>query len=162
MRSTTLLLVIGQIVLATGCIDRVPINTVPSGAKVSWGRDVGTTPTQLRIGRYEEWPTAPGRIEAEGYEPMEFEIKSAVPTSRIMCYVFTGGVCLLFKRPAPFAMEEGYTFNLKPRVHSAASSEPEPTGDVGERLRKLRGLYADGLISDDEFKAQRARILKGL
>ena len=54
----------------------------------------------------------------------------------------------------------------KPAPAKAAAPAPDPgdsaQGDPVERMRRLKSLHAEGLITDDEFKAKRAEILSGM
>jgi hypothetical protein len=42
-----------------------------------------------------------------------------------------------------------------------AAAAPAPAGDQAERLAKLQDLRAMGVLTDEEFEAQRAKILNG-
>ena len=46
----------------------------------------------------------------------------------------------------------------QPAVVSPAAAEPT----LSERLRELAGLHKDGILSDDEFAAAKAKLLAGL
>ena len=52
-----------------------------------------------------------------------------------------------------------------PVAKEEAPEAPEnggSSGDEAERLKKLQRLYDDGLINDQEYRQQRAKILRGL
>lgn len=45
------------------------------------------------------------------------------------------------------------------RPHAAAPAPAQPAGSVADELQKLAGLMQQGLISQQEFEAQKARLL---
>ena len=56
--------------------------------------------------------------------------------------------------------EPASTSSPEPQPHLAALPVREPT--LAERLRELAGLHSDGILSDDEFAAAKAKLLGGL
>jgi len=59
-------------------------------------------------------------------------------------------------QPTPRAPSQSQPRPLAPD----RNAQTAPPGDPVERLRKLKGLHEEGLITDEEFQAKRAQILK--
>ncbi len=57
--------------------------------------------------------------------------------------------------------QDGKTTNQPPPTSPSLSPEPRPQ-DVSERLNKIRKLLDNGLISAEEYEAQRKRILESI
>jgi hypothetical protein len=51
--------------------------------------------------------------------------------------------------------------NFSPRIASRKSMNKEPT-NLAEQLEKLRGLYKDGTLTDEEFSQAKKRLLEGI
>jgi hypothetical protein len=66
-------------------------------------------------------------------------------------------------RPAP-AKAAAPARAAAPAAAPARAADPGDSaqGDPVERMRRLKSLHAEGLITDDEFKAKRAQILEGM
>jgi len=45
---------------------------------------------------------------------------------------------------------------------ASGAPQPEQSSDIGRRLRELAGLHGDGILSDEEFAAAKAKLLGGL
>jgi len=151
------------VALTIGCAERTVIRSTPSGASVILNDEmIGRTPATYEVGRF-DWPGSFAyRIEAEGYHPEEGELDQVVFGGRIAGAIFTLGIVALCRRMV--GIRPRYEFALEPMRASEirsdiGSSQPASTD---ERLERLSDLRERGLVTTEEYEAQKARILGGL
>ncbi len=158
-----------------GTSQGIPVNSVPSGAKVFHnGIPAGTTPAVLELKRNAHHTI---RVEKEGFSPYEESLTRST-SGWVWGNIFFGGLIGL----AVDAMD-GSIYNVEPQriqatlvpevgtTSSAPSKEsqetprkPEPSdlSDPAARLRMLKQLHEEGVLSDEEFKAKRQDALDAL
>jgi len=139
--------------------EKIVIDSQPQGAQVRvGGKDIGVTPVSVvlddvfprhwtsRISEDEEGFAIYRRLEVvelkkEGCEP--FTVKLAENQ--------------MDRDTVTFALKCDPNYKPAPPAPVA-----QPAGSVEERLRTLEELKRKGLISDEEYRAQRQRILGGI
>ncbi len=144
--------------------EAVLIETVPPGAQAQVsGRDIGVTPLSVELDK--EFPrhwTARTKSDDEGFafyrrlEMLDLKKDGCEPyTQTVLENDLAHDIKITLKcdpnyQPAPVAAPV-----------TAPASTSAPAG-IEARLRTLEELKTKGLISDDEYHAQRQRILNGL
>jgi hypothetical protein len=169
------LVVAGLAAGAFGCTERTLIRTFPPGATVYVnGQLVGTSPVEYRVPESQFHPPTSFRIEHPDCEPLEGQLQTRVAGSRIFGGIVGLGVPFAFRGAVVYVKR--HDFELRPRERSVAAPKGASTGalvgeasggsrsggDVAAKLKHLQDLYDRGLISEDEYRATRARLIKGL
>ena len=113
------------VLVCTGCAETTLIRSQPPGATL-WVNDVmvGATPVEYTCSRAEFAHPQRFRLELQGYQPAEGELRRRVMPGRIVGGCFSLGISLLFKRPTGF--RNRYDFALVPRPR--AITEPAGAG----------------------------------
>ena len=154
---------------AVGCAEQTMVRTSPPGASLHVdGRFIGVTPVQYRVPerRYSQHTTY--RIEHPGYEPLEGEFQTYVTPGRIIGGILGLGIPFAFRGPTAFhkvhdfQMQPAHASNRPVVPAAATTADPSVDATATGKLREIRDLYDRGLISDEEYRAARARVLKGL
>lgn len=73
----------------------------------------------------------------------------------VTCHVSDSPKSVIEKKTEPKTSER----KIEPQI---IKKNPEPQSDSASKLSKLKELYDAGLISQDEYKAKRTKILEGL
>lgn len=129
-------------------IDHFAVASEPSGATVyAMGNVVGTTPLELSTNQV--FPvTYPYELQSK-YGKVELTYPGCEPYSRTVSNsVLANGLKAKLNCPQAAA--------------PAAIAAPAPTMDVETRLRKLKGLFDEGLITEEEYNNKRQAILQEL
>ncbi len=149
------------VILFSGCSSTTLIRSSPSGAKIYLnGEAVGTTPyshTDTKI----VGSTTHVQLEKEGYEPLNatFSRDEEVDVGAII-----GGVFFL----VPFLWTMKYkplrTYEMKPISGVQVPFAPGPgdlqmTGTKAVKLRELKELLDDKIITPAEFEKEKQKIL---
>jgi hypothetical protein len=159
---------------ASGCAEHTRIRTFPTGATVYVnGQLVGTSPVEYRVPESQFSPPTTFRIEHPDCEPLEGELRTRVAPSRVFGGIFGLGIPFAFRGVVVF--QKNHDFELHPLQQRRTAAEegrplvgPPPLAEVGSgsaadaKLRNLKDLFDRGLISDDEYRATRSRIIRGL
>jgi hypothetical protein len=96
-------------------------------------------PAPTQATRNEPAPTRPAPRQATSSQPTR---RQAAPS-----------------KPSPRKASPPAPRRAAPQPASAPAPAPAPAEDPTDRLRRLKGLHDEGLITDEEFKAKRAQIL---
>lgn len=148
-RGTVLLL---STLIFAGCAERVRVVSIPPGARVFLdGREAGTTPYTFTL-QEDQLRDIPYRVELEPYRPVEGVLRKGVAPGRVVGAVFTLGILYAFRSPYYVQNAKVY-LALQP---TEASGPPL----IEDRLRKLKELRDDGVLSESEYEEQRTRILQ--
>jgi len=159
VKATSLILA-GSILLAS-CASRTLIKSNPSGAKVYLnGEAVGTTPYTHEDTKIIGSVTTV-KLEKEGYEPFN---TSFARNEKADAGAIVGGVFLLF----PFLWTMKYkperSYDLvqisngtKPTTKDQSKQAENKSKE--EKLRELKKLFEDKLISQEEYDLGRKKIL---
>jgi hypothetical protein len=143
--------------LLSSCASTTLIQTIPGGAKLYVdGSPVGPTPYSLRDSKITGASTSI-RIEAEGYEPLNTVITK---DEEVNVGAIVGGVFFLI----PFLWTMQYkpvrTYELQPVKTDGTSPATNPQSTtVAEKLRELKKLLDEGVITHDEFEKAKAKVL---
>lgn len=147
------------VILFAGCASSTMINSVPSGAKVYInGESVGTTPYL-----YSDTKVVGSVVNVDlvkdGYETL---YTSFTRTEQVNAGAIVGGLFLLF--PFLWTMEYKPTRNyeLVPLRPVNQSLNTEAVKPAAERLKELKQLLDDKLITEKEFEARKKVILEEL
>ena len=142
----------------------ITVTSSPSGATVrADGNKLGETPLKVNIDQSfpRRWVPAEdygivyrvsGKliIGKSGCDDYTVPVSNTAPAENIDVTL----VCTEDEpAPSPAETEE------KPAPGAADTAEPAISGDVAQRLKKLDKLYRDGVISADEYRQHRNRIL---
>ncbi|MGJ1445647.1 PEGA domain-containing protein [Sphingobacterium spiritivorum] len=155
----TVILSLASTMLFASCASKTLIQSNPSGAKVFLnGESVGVTPYA-----YEDTKiigsTTHVKLEKEGYETLNtsFSRNEKADVGAII-----GGVFVL----VPFLWTMKYkperTYDLIPAGASkpqAVTSDKANSKSTADRLKELKELFDQKLISQEEYDAQRKKIL---
>jgi len=158
-----------------GSSQGIPVNSVPTGAKVFHnGVPAGTTPAVLELKRNAHHTI---RVEKEGFTPYE-ETLTRSTSGWVWGNIFFGGLIGL----AVDAID-GSIYNIEPgriqamlipqsgQLKLESSSERKiqtqniETPDLfapAERLRLLKQLHDEGVLTDEEYQDKRQEALKSL
>jgi len=156
---TTLLL--ASVILFTSCVSTTLIQSEPSGAKVIIdGEYRGVTPFSYSdtkiIGSVTNL-----RIEKEGYEPIYTFFSR---DEQIDVGAFVGGLLIW----VPFLWVMKYnpyrSFHLEPLYDSSFQVKDDnvDNGNISkyQKLRELKQLLDEGVITNEEFETEKQKILK--
>ena len=152
------------VVLFAGCASSTMINSVPSGAKVYInGESVGTTPylyTDTKV----LGSVVNVDLVKDGYETL---YTSFTRTEQVNAGAIVGGFFLLF--PFLWTMEYKPTHNYEliplPATGDTITTEvPDPVQvkSPTERLKELKKLLDDKLITEKEYETRKKDILEEL
>jgi len=154
MRKTALLL--ASAVLITSCASKTLIKSSPEGAKVYIENAyVGVTPYTYSDTKI-VGSTTYIRLEKDGYEPLSttFSRNEKADVGAII-----GGVFVLF----PFLWTMKYNpervYDLQPVV-GAKKAEEIAVSSIADKLKELKQLFDDKLITQEEYDKQKELILK--
>jgi len=163
-------------VWGAGCAEQTLIRTAPPNASVYVnGTFIGVSPVRYRVPEYRFSPHTTYRIEREGYQPLEGELRTYTAPGRIIGGIMGLGIPFAFRGVTAF--RKNHDFELQPsttaaagrplvrpiEAPAAAAGQSAPAIDeAASKLRQLQDLHERGLISDEEYRATRARIMRGL
>jgi hypothetical protein len=169
IRATALLLACSM--FFTACVSTTVINSNPKGARLYLdGEPVGTTPYQHSdtkiIGS-----TTMVRLEADGYETFhgQFTRDEEVDAGAVV-----GGIFVLFPFLWTMKYKPSRTFEMIPlggydEQPAPAAVKPAPAASVTtapksnvERLRELKQMLDEKLITQQEYDAARKKILEDI
>jgi hypothetical protein len=169
-----ILLGLATTIATSGCAEHTRIRTFPTGATVYVnGQLIGTSPVEYRVPEAQFSRPTTFRIEHPDCEPLEGELRTRVAPGRIFGGIFGLGIPFAFRGVVVF--QKNHDFDLQSVQGGTARSLPErpptenPTdveaggrGDAEVKLKQLQSLFDRGLISSDEYRATRSRIIRGL
>jgi hypothetical protein len=176
-RLHTILAIVWLMSCLPGCAEQTLIRTSPPDASVMInGKFIGVTPVLYRVPESEFHPHTTYQIARDGYEPIEGELNTYVTPGRIVGGIFTLGIPFIFRGATAFA--KVHDFQLQPVARATvpavpAEPPPPPSGSAtvplpstsdpaASKLRQLQDLYDRGLISEEEYRSARSRIVRGL
>jgi hypothetical protein len=145
----------GQIVAR----DKIVIDSEPQGAQVRVaGKEIGVTPVTVALDDVfpKHWTS---RISEDEQGFAFYRRLEAVELKKDGCAPFT-------TKLVESEMETGavkFALKCDPNYKPAPPAPvAQPAGSVEERLRTLDELKRKGLVTDEEYRAQRERILGGI
>jgi hypothetical protein len=149
----------------------VTIDSTPPGADIIVdGRIMGTTPAKIRLDRELNAFIDDGkdiRLEKDGYVPDGYYLGTDIEPVTILNVLCPIGFALDAVTGAVMKYDSDYyNFRLYPLEGSpAAYNSPVPPSETSEeddyeKLMKLVELYEEGMISEEEFEQEKARIFE--
>jgi hypothetical protein len=151
-----------SMMLQSGCVSSTLIQSNPPGARVFLNAEpVGTTPYAHQDTKIVGSCTIV-RIEKDGYEPF---ITNMCRNEEADVGAIIGGFFLLF----PFLWTMKYkptrTYELAAASQTRQDAEIKPeramTPSMAERLRELKDLFDDGILTEEEYEKAKKRVLEG-
>jgi hypothetical protein len=151
----------------------IVVRDAPTGSKVYVdGRYLGDTPLYLPV-PCGEVADRKYRIESPTCGVQEGILNARVRGGVIVAYIFTLGILAIFLCPRYFEpVRVVFTggrcagTNLGGGVLPPATRlnviEPQPSGDLAERLKVLKDLHDRGVLSDEQYEQERNNALNGL
>jgi hypothetical protein len=148
--------------LHSGCVSSTLIQSNPSGARVFLDAEpVGITPYAHRDTKIVGSCTAV-RIEKDGYESLNANM---CRNEEADVGAIIGGVFFLF----PFLWTMKYkptrTYELVAASQTGQDAEIKPertmTASMAERLRELKELFDDGILTEEEYEKAKKKVLEG-
>lgn len=145
------------VIFVVGCSSTTVIDTVPNGAKVYMnGMYKGTTPYTHSDSKIVGSSTQL-KFEKEGYAPL-----TAVLTRDEKADVgaIIGGIFLLFPFLWTMEYEPMHTFELRPGTSTPVETRQiELSGTKADKLRELKKLLDEGLITQGDYEKQKQKVL---
>ncbi len=142
--------------------EAVLIESVPPGAQLMVsGRDIGVTPLTVDLDKVfpRHWTT---RIKTDEEGFAFYRRLETLDLKKDGCEPYTQQVVETdLARDIKITLKCDPNYRAEPVVAPAAVL-PAPNVDIEHRLRALEDLKTKGLVTDDEYRAQRQRILNGL
>ena len=147
-------------ILLSSCASKTMIQTTPKGAKVYIdGEAVGTTPYLYKDTKIVGGTTTV-RLEKEGYETFDTAFSR---NEKVNAGAVIGGIFVL----VPFFWIMNYkpthTYELTP-VHDSqlriSSGEKQNSKSKVERIRELKQLLDENMITQDEFEKEKKKIIE--
>lgn len=153
------------VILLASCTSTTMIQSVPSGAKVKInGEYVGETPVEYSDSKI-SFSRSDMSLELAGYQTFE---TSLYKDEKVNVGAVVGG--LFFWVPFLWAMEykPEHTYTLLPlrdefrQLSEGENQKDNPQGLTDmqiARLRELKKLLDDGILTQEEFNAEKSKIL---
>lgn len=145
------------IAIFSGCASSTVIQSVPKGAKLYVdGQLVGSTPYTLRDTKITGASTSL-KLEAEGYESLFTYISK---DEEVNVGAIVGGVFFLVPFLWTMKYKPAYNFELRPVSEAKQSPADIMPANMVEKLKELKKLFDDGLITQDEYDAARKKVIE--
>lgn len=144
-----------------GTTQRVPVSSVPSGARVAVNESTAfTTPTALELSRKEHHTL---QFSLEGYHPEVVKLES-VTSGVVMGNILLGGLIGWGVDAASGAqyrlVPESIHVTLRPLTGKEEKLTLSSKGEsLEDRLKHLKGLREKELISEEEYQVARKKLL---
>ena len=147
-------LILSASILWSSCVSTTLIQSKPSGAKLYLnGEPVGTTPYTHQDTRI-VGSTTMVKLEKEGYAPLNtsFSRDEEVDAGAVI-----GGIFVLVPFLWTMKYKPTHTYELKPL--SSTEQPQTPVKSKADRLRELKQLLDDKIITQEEFDKEKKKIL---
>ena len=160
--------------LIASCASSTMIQSIPSGAKLYLNEQpVGNTPYKMRDTKITGTCTDV-RLEMDGYEPL---YTSICKDEEAHAGAIVGGIFFLIPFLWTMKYQASHTYELYPAgtydTEDGLEYVPEPTQQrqqqnepnkvetrsKAERLRELKALHDDGILTKEEFEQEKKKIL---
>jgi hypothetical protein len=153
------------------------IRTSPPDAKVYVDEQfVGVSPVEYSVPSAKFREGIPLRIERDGYAPVTSTLRTQFAPGRVVGGIFGFGIPFALHPTTTFLDEHDFELQSTgpPAGTSSAAAAPraplvprlapgsgtaEPSGDTEQKLQRLKQMHDSGLITDEEFRKTRARLV---
>ena len=152
-----------------GTTQKLPVESVPSGARVYQnGEYVGDTPMMLRLKRNQDYAI---RLEKDGYEVQQTLLESGMSNWALLDFIFLPSLFIDLPDGAFYSfpmsrMRETLVPDPRALAAKAAAEAPRPAApdnsDMLQRLKNLKSLHDQFLISDEEYSRKQRQLLESL
>ncbi len=154
-------LILGGIILFSSCASTTLIQSTPSGAKVYLdGEAVGETPYSLTDTKI-VGSTTEVRLEKQGYKTFNTSISR---NEKADVGAIIGGLLVLVPFLWTMKYKPTHTYELSPAVKkdlpTMASEEQKNSKSKAYRLRELKSLLDEDVITKEEYKKEKKKILE--
>jgi hypothetical protein len=146
------------VLFVVGCSSTTVIDTVPNGAKLYMnGMYKGITPYTYSDTKI-LGSTTQLKFEKEGFEPLVAVLKR---DEKADVGAIIGGIFFLFPFLWTMEYDPMHTFELRQggATTPTQSKEIQLSGAKAEKLRELKKLFYEGLITAEDFERQKQKIL---
>lgn len=171
MKKANHFLVLAVIMISTSCAtlftgtrQNVSIDSNPQGADIIIdGQKMGTTPAKIKVDRELDALLYGGKeiqFELEGYKKIGYELDARLNSVAIINFfnpVFWG---IDIVTGAVTKYDNYYNFQLRPLKFNNTQSITESNMEKYKKLVQLKKLLEDGVITQEEFDKEKAKILK--
>ncbi len=154
-------LFLAALILLPSCVSTTMIQSSPSSAKIYIdGQPSGTTPYTYSDTKIVGSVTTV-RLEKEGYEQLNttFSRSEQADVGAII-----GGIFVLFPFLWTMKYNPTHTYEMNPisdeKPSSALEQSPENTKSKADRLRDLKGLLDDEILTQEEYEKEKQKILE--
>lgn len=153
------------IFVMTSCASTTLIQSNPSGAKLYLNDvSVGTTPYSHRDTKI-VGTTTMVRLEMDGYEPLNTSFSRDEEVDIGAC---VGGIFVLIPFLWVMKYQPVHNYDLtpannkvqQPNAHSTTSSQNSQTKSKADRLRELKQLLDENILTQEEYEKEKKKILE--
>ncbi|OHE88002.1 MAG: hypothetical protein A3G75_01875 [Verrucomicrobia bacterium RIFCSPLOWO2_12_FULL_64_8] len=145
----------GCATVTRGTKDVLVVESEPAGAKITISNGLtGTTPASFTLPRKEALVVT---LEMDGYEKVQVNVKPVLVGGFVGAAVDVGTGSMRELVPNPVHVK---LFKIEAAVSAPAPETGQKTAE--ERLSDLKDLLDKGVINQEEYDAQRTKILSGI
>ncbi|MGJ3234831.1 PEGA domain-containing protein [Marivirga sp.] len=171
MKKANYLFILAVIMISTSCAtlftgtrQNVSIDSNPQGADIIIdGQNLGVTPAKIKVDRELDALLYGGKeiqFELEGYKKLGYELDTRLNSVAIINFfnpLFWG---IDIATGAVTKYDNYYNFQLRPLEFNNTQSITESNMEKYEKLVQLKKLLEDGVITQEEFDKEKAKILE--
>ncbi|MGM0580477.1 MAG: PEGA domain-containing protein [Bacteroidota bacterium] len=161
---SSLLFITSCATLLTGRKQKVSIDSNPQGAEVIIdGQKLGVTPAKVKVDRELDALLNGGKsiqLNLNGYRNLGYELDTKFNLVSIINHfnpLFWG---IDIVSGAVTKYDNHYIFELMPLEDNASASMKKGREDKYDKLIKLKKLLDDGIITEEEYEEEKAKILE--
>lgn len=150
--------------LLTGTQQRVSIDSNPQGADIIIdGQKLGVTPSKVKVDRDLNALLEDGKeieLEMQGYRKNGYVLDATINPIVILNTVnlMFWGIDIITGAVTKY--DNYYTFELIPFDSNVVTPDSKKEDDKYDKLIKLKKLLDDGVITQEEFEKEKAKILE--
>ena len=143
-------------VLVGSCSSSTIINSSPQGAKVYIdGEVVGTTPYKYSDTKI-VGSSSGIKLEKDGYEPFQTVLSR---NEKADVGAIIGGIFVLVPFLWTMKYKPEHSYELIPQDGVLKENETTLSLNKLDELKKLKGLFDEGVLTEDEYESEKKKIL---